>query len=227
MLIAVYMNDKQTFDGLWSYAQQHFDGNGLMNWHLNPDGSIASGGMGSATDADLDMAWALLMASGQWSLTSYLDEAKKMINLMYTHELLGDGALAPGDSWGATTRTYPDYFSPAYLRVFATVTLNGRPNSGPGLGNIAYDKWTKQIFVSDLETGMIHRFGAADASDRGFYDHGTQGRAKFFDAARNAPGTLPPIPFGMAVASARSTRWQSTSTPVTWSTSVKSDASRT
>ena len=83
--------------------------------------------------------------------------------------------------------------------VFANVTLNGRPNSGPGLGNIAFDKWNKQIFVSDLETGMIHRYGAADGSDRGFFDHGTQGRAKFTDVAAGLkPGTLPPIPFDPA-----------------------------
>ena len=42
-------------------------------------------------------------------------------------------------------------------RPFANVTLNGRPNSGAALGNIAYDRWNRQLFVSDLETGMIHR----------------------------------------------------------------------
>ena len=83
-------------------------------------------------------------------------------------------------------------------RVFANVTLNGRPNSGPGLGNIAFDKWNQQLFVSDLETGMIHRYRAADGSDLGFYDHGTQGRPKFVDVARGQPGSLPPIPFDPA-----------------------------
>jgi hypothetical protein len=83
-------------------------------------------------------------------------------------------------------------------RVFATVTLNGRSNSGPGLGNIAFDKWNKQLFVSDLETGMIHRYRAADGSDLGFYDHGTQGRPKFLDVAGGKPGNLPPIAFDPA-----------------------------
>lgn len=83
-------------------------------------------------------------------------------------------------------------------RVFATVTLNGRPNSGPGLGNIAFDKWNQQLFVSDLETGMIHRLRAADGTDLGFYDHGTQGRAGFLDVVRAQPGSLPPIPFDPA-----------------------------
>ena len=83
-------------------------------------------------------------------------------------------------------------------RVFANVALNGRPNSGPGLGNIAFDKWNQQLFVSDLETGMIHRLRAADGTDLGFYDHGTQGRTSFLDAARGQPGSLPPIAFDPA-----------------------------
>ena len=83
-------------------------------------------------------------------------------------------------------------------RVFANVTLNGRPNSGPGLGNVASDKWNQQVFVSDLETGMIHRLRATDGADLGFYDHGTQGRANFLDQLNGQPRNLPPIPFDPA-----------------------------
>jgi len=83
-------------------------------------------------------------------------------------------------------------------RVFANVTLNGRPNSGPGLGNIAFDKGNQQLFVSDLETGMIHRFRATDGADLGFFDHGTQGRANFLDVVSGQPSSLPPIPFNPA-----------------------------
>ena len=75
-------------------------------------------------------------------------------------------------------------------RVFANITLNGRPNSGPGLGNIAFDKWNQQLFVSDLETGMIHRLRAADGADLGFYDHGTQGRPNFLDVVRGQPASF-------------------------------------
>jgi hypothetical protein len=66
--------------------------------------------------------------------------------------------------------------------VFATVKLNGRDNKGPALGNIVYDRWHKQLLVSDLETGMVHRFRAADGRDLGHFDHGVDGRAWFFDA---------------------------------------------
>jgi endo-1,4-beta-D-glucanase Y len=70
------------------------------------------------------MAWALIMASAQWQSGAYLDAAKKMINAMYRFNIGSDGMLLPGDGWGSTDRTFPDYFSPAYMRVFATLTNN-------------------------------------------------------------------------------------------------------
>src|SRR5262245_29580852 len=80
-------------------------------------------------------------------------------------------------------------------RPFAQVTLNGRPNSGPALGNIAYDRFNRQLFVTDLETGMIHRIRASTGADLGYYDHGTQGRPSFFDAETGQPSGLAPIGF--------------------------------
>ena len=58
--------------------------------------------------------------------------------------------------------------------LFANVTLDGVPNPGPGLGNLAYDSTHKQLFVSDLYTGMIHRFDL-DGNERSRYDHGVAG----------------------------------------------------
>jgi endo-1,4-beta-D-glucanase Y len=125
MLAAVYMNDRTSFDGFWTYAKAHLNSSGLMSWQLNADGSVASGGQGSASDADEDMAWALVMASAQWQSGTYLDDAKNLINRMFTYVIAADGMLTPGDSWGINTdRWYPNYFSPAYYRVFAKVTNN-------------------------------------------------------------------------------------------------------
>jgi endo-1,4-beta-D-glucanase Y len=121
MIAAVYVSDRPTFDGLWGYAKLHLDAKGLMNWQINSSGGIA--GAGSATDGDEDMAWALLMASDQWSSITYLNDARALIDAMYGTEIAGDGTLKPGDNWGDTTY-YPDYFSPAYYRVFARATDN-------------------------------------------------------------------------------------------------------
>ena len=124
MLAAVYMADRTTFDGLWNYAKAHLDAKGLMNWQISSSGTTI--GQGSATDADEDIAWALLMASDQWSSATYLSDAKDQINAMLLNEVAADGMLKPGDGWGPTTVTFPDYFSPAYFRVFAAATGNSR-----------------------------------------------------------------------------------------------------
>lgn len=79
-------------------------------------------------------------------------------------------------------------------RLLTTITLNGRPNSGAALGNIAFDRWNRQLLVSDLETGMIHRV-SLDGRDLDSFDHGTQGRASFVDAASGQTQSLPPIAF--------------------------------
>jgi endo-1,4-beta-D-glucanase Y len=126
MLAAVYANDRNTFDGLWTYARAHFDTftNTLMNWHITSAGATASDGTGSATDGDEDMAWALLMASDQWNSTTYLTAAQNMINAMYGFSVFPDGSLQNGDHWQDTNAMNTDYFSPAYYRVFAKATNN-------------------------------------------------------------------------------------------------------
>ncbi|MDH3318047.1 MAG: DUF11 domain-containing protein, partial [Gammaproteobacteria bacterium] len=82
--------------------------------------------------------------------------------------------------------------------IFARITLEGRPNSGAALGNIAFDRWNRQLYVSDLETGMIHRLRVSDGSDLGTFDHGVTGRAAFQDVANQQFDTLPPVPFDPA-----------------------------
>src|SRR5882757_10299781 len=76
------------------------------------------------------------------------------------------------------------------VTLFAKVMLDGVPNPGPALGNLAYDAAHKQLFVSDLYTGMIHRFAIADGSEPGAsYDHGVTGRGA---------ANLAPMPFNPA-----------------------------
>jgi endo-1,4-beta-D-glucanase Y len=122
MVAAVYMDDQATFDGLWGYAQIHVNNNGIMNWKIDAGGNTT--GQNGATDADEDMAWALVMADYQWG--GYLDQAKAQIERIWEHEVdHGAGeVLKPGDLWGGADQTNPSYFSPAYYRVFAKVTNN-------------------------------------------------------------------------------------------------------
>jgi hypothetical protein len=76
------------------------------------------------------------------------------------------------------------------VSLFAEVMLQGVPNPGAALGNLAYDASHRQLFVSDLYTGMIHRFAVADGGESGVpYDHGVTG----LPAAN-----LPAVPFDPA-----------------------------
>jgi len=61
------------------------------------------------------------------------------------------------------------------VSLFADVKLDGRKNSGPALGGLAFDPQTKSLFVADRETGFIHRFGLG-GRELGRYDHGVSGR---------------------------------------------------
>jgi len=121
MLMGVYANDRALFDALWTYAQSKRDGNGLMNWHIDSSGNTMNPG-GGATDADQDMAWALLMAAAQWG-GAYDAAAATLIDAIWNHEVDqgGGNVLKPGDNFGGANQTNPSYFAPSYYRVFAKV----------------------------------------------------------------------------------------------------------
>ncbi len=61
------------------------------------------------------------------------------------------------------------------VTVFAKILDRGEPNSGPGLGNLSYDPATASLYVSDLDTGLLHRLDA-EGKETGTYDHGLAGR---------------------------------------------------
>jgi endo-1,4-beta-D-glucanase Y len=129
MLIAVNMNDQTLFNALWSFEQGHKAAGNLMTWCL---GSQKSGGMGSAcsqsggsaTDADEDMAFALIVAGKQWG-GSYASTASSLIGDIYSNDMDTTNLLPTGGSnYGHDTASHvtnPSYFAPAYYKVFATI----------------------------------------------------------------------------------------------------------
>jgi hypothetical protein len=76
----------------------------------------------------------------------------------------GPNDAGPGAIWKVDGTT-------GDVTLFATLPVN----SGPGIGDIVFDKSHKQFFVSDLDTGMIHRITETGDIVEGF-DHGTSGR---------------------------------------------------
>ncbi len=74
----------------------------------------------------------------------------------------------PGSVWRVDGTT-------GQVSLFANISHDGKANSGPGLGNIAYDFSHEQLFVSDLESGLIHRL-SLKGEDLQQWDHGADGR---------------------------------------------------
>ncbi|AFM41439.1 endoglucanase Y [Desulfosporosinus acidiphilus SJ4] len=122
MLFSVAFDDIYHFDRLWSYANHNLDAKGLMNWKIGKNGEIL--GQGSATDADQDIAYALILAEEKWPGRGYVQAAKQILNSIVTYESDQEGLLLPGDNWGNPEIYNPSYIAPAYYELFYKITGN-------------------------------------------------------------------------------------------------------
>ena len=149
ILFASIFDEQDLLDGLYLFAKDHFNDNGVMDWHIGNPGQLL--GTGGATDAEVDMALGLVNAcvkvqEGAWPASSqgidYCIEATNLINAIYDYEVDHPGSappaglpnnqgneLIPGDTWDLSS-DYPDgiinlsYFPPGYFTVFGKFTNN-------------------------------------------------------------------------------------------------------
>jgi len=83
-----------------------------------------------------------------------------------------DGQFGPGGNAGTVWRIDG---RTGKVTLFATLRNNGADNGGAGLGNIVYDPAHFQLFVSDLDSGLVHRLDM-NGNVLGAFDHGQNGR---------------------------------------------------
>lgn len=135
MLRAVWQGDRQVFDKAWSWTKNHLgrDKNSLFawKWGQKPDGSYGvltdQGGQNAATDADSDIALALIMAASKWQQQAYLNEALPIVKDIWQNEVVtvqGKKYLAANDlekDSSAPIIINPSYLSPYAYRIFAKV----------------------------------------------------------------------------------------------------------
>lgn len=144
MLITVYMTDKPHFDKLWAYAQAHMSG-GLMSWHVDANGNVVD--PHSASDADEDMGWALVMADYQWPGGAYRSAATTLIGNIKSQDINGSNNVKDGNY--VSNSTHPDYAAPNYYKVFASVT-------GDSSWNAVYSAEYAQLSsAQNASTGLI------------------------------------------------------------------------
>jgi endo-1,4-beta-D-glucanase Y len=139
MVTLVYMagadqNAKTYFDGMYAFFKAHpSNGNPkMMNWQQAiKNGKVVSVGGSSATDGDLDIAYALLLADKQWGSTgkiNYKAEADLVINALkesivhhkYKTLKMGDWASNEGSRINDATR--PSDFMLQHMKAFKKAT---------------------------------------------------------------------------------------------------------
>lgn len=88
MMIAALAKDEEVFQGLLKFYQHWLNGNGLMSWKIDAEkaGSssyvlrTSSDGVSGATDGDLDVAYALLLAYEKWNNDTHLMVARDVLS---------------------------------------------------------------------------------------------------------------------------------------------------
>ncbi len=123
------------FDGMFTFFREHpsIFTPGLMAWYQRKSCGDAQGG-DSATDGDLDIAYALLLADKQWGSCGAIDYAAEAANVLagiQTGEVDTSGSYLRLGDWTDPTDD-PQYyqstrssdFMPDHLRAFAAASGN-------------------------------------------------------------------------------------------------------
>jgi len=129
MIMMVYFSDnsksyKDEFDRLWAYYNKFTNTNGLMNWKINGFSGVyynssTDNGNNAASDAEYDVAFALVMAYYQFGDQKYLTDAKALIQKIRLLEISSNNLHKPGDMWESVRN--PSYVSPAAFEIFKEI----------------------------------------------------------------------------------------------------------
>ncbi len=120
LLLSVYFNEQTLFDELFDYVKVCSDSNGLMHWKTN-NGVVVS--PGSDSEADQNIALALIFADKLWGSEGQVDyetEANNLLGKIKMYEFDSNGNLKPGDSISEPRN--PSYLVPGWYEVFRAYT---------------------------------------------------------------------------------------------------------
>ena len=162
MLLTAYFGEKEYFDGLFDFylSKRTSNAYNLMGWRVTCDDILDPG---SATDGDLDVAFALLVAYNQWGGT-YLDDAVEILTILEEHYFIqcdGVYTMKPGGQFGGCGLTDISYYTPGYFRLFAKA-------AGGDFWNIAADdSYVILENATNESTGLVPDWQSADGEPGG------------------------------------------------------------
>ncbi len=141
MLRAVWSDDRETFEKVWKFTKQNMkrDADNLFGWRWGKLGDekygfLPDGGDNAASDADQDIALALILAANRWKNNQYKADAKIILKDLWDYETAeanGKRYMIAGN-WANQPNELiinPSYFGPYAWRVFAKVDKDHDWNS--------------------------------------------------------------------------------------------------
>jgi hypothetical protein len=184
MLLALYADDQYRFNQIYK-AGKEFYLNYCNGWRKPADGSGTESG--SATDADEDIAIALVFADklvkeGLWESPSdinYAGDAQNAIDCVWRS--MDNGKLCPGNAWCPGFNV--GYFAPAWYRIFKDYSTNQSHNWQLAI-NESYNL-IENAKNTGYRLGMVPDWSAADGTPGGGgYNTYSGGQTFFKDAIR-------------------------------------------
>jgi len=154
MILTAYYGEKTYFDGMLAFykAKRTTTSKMLMGWDATCAGF---NDQGSATDGDLDAAYACIVAYKQWG-GNYLKECDTILGYLTANYIVNCGSgvktLVPGISgsaWGGCSLTDISYYTPAHFRLFAAV------NNNPIWTELADDAYSILNASANATTGLV------------------------------------------------------------------------
>lgn len=160
---ALMMEDKKTFDKSYNWAKENLQhkNDKLFAWLWGPNktgrgGSIKYGiiDQNGATDAGVEIAISLVLASKIWQQESYMNDALEIMNDIWEKETVvikGERILVAGinQKKDLNVEVNPSYFMPFGFRIFAEVDED---HNWQTLVNSSYR--LTNICIDNIESGL-------------------------------------------------------------------------
>jgi endoglucanase len=176
LLRAAIMNDKSTFDNVYSWTKLNMQvrpDDKLFAFRISPDqtGNYTRVDLSNATDGDLDVGLALVMADKKWSSSgniNYSQEVKTLANAIFKNRVLdlnGNLTLLPFNSqkWKGIEILNPSYFSPAHYKLFSAYDTDNN------WGKLSYDTYNTLDWIKS-KAGLYPDWIVYDYNTKQFRD---------------------------------------------------------
>jgi endo-1,4-beta-D-glucanase Y len=129
LLRAVWMDDQAAFDKVLTWTEHNLKrSDGLYAWQWVPDNGGKVKDWNTATDADQDIAFALILASFRFDNPDYLAKASTLVRAIREHTgiPLGDGWFPSAGNWAVEGRIVNiSYFMPYEYPYFDRLDPQG------------------------------------------------------------------------------------------------------